>query len=48
MRQISGEIYLPKYLTDVCPSNIWGVYTPKIFDGCISVKYLTHAHASII
>ena len=31
----------PKYLTDVCPSNIWGVYTPKIFDGCMSVKYLT-------
>ena len=35
-------------MTDVCPSNIWGVYTPKIFDGCMSVKYLTHAHASVI
>ena len=21
------------------PSNMWGVYTPKIFDGCMSVKY---------
>ena len=44
------QIYTPKYLTDVrpcCrppkyfrPSNIWGLYTPKIFDGCASVKYL--------
>ena len=24
----------------VRPSNIWGVYTPKIFGGCGSVKYL--------
>ena len=30
----------PKYLTDVDPSNICGVYTPKIIDGCGSVKYL--------
>ena len=30
----------PKYLTDVCPSNILGVYTPQIFDGCMSVKHL--------
>ena len=28
------------YLTDGVPSNIWGVYTPKIFDGWGSVKYL--------
>ena len=28
----------PKYLTDVCPSNIWGVYTAKIFEGCMSVN----------
>ena len=33
-------VYTPKYLTDVCPSTIWGVYTSKIFDGCMSVKYL--------
>ena len=38
----------PENLTDVCPSNDWGVYTPKIFDGCMSVKSLTHAHASVI
>ena len=41
---ISGNIFAgstpPKYLTDMDPSNIWGVYTPKIFDGCGSVKYL--------
>ena len=30
----------PKHLTDMVPSNIWGVYTPKIFDGYGSVKYL--------
>ena len=41
-------VYTPKYLTDIHPSNIWGVYTPKIFDGCMSVKYLTHVHASVI
>ena len=34
----------PKYLTDVDPSTIWGVYTPKIFDGCMSVKYLGGLH----
>ena len=34
----------PKYLTDVDPSNIWGVYTPKIFDGCMSVKNLGGLH----
>ena len=28
----------------VCPSNIWGVYTPKIFDGCMSVKYMGGLH----
>ena len=37
----------PKYLTVVCPSNISGVYTPEMFDGCVSVKYLTHPHASV-
>ena len=33
VRQIFGGSTPPKYLTDVCPSNIWGVYTPEIFDG---------------
>ena len=37
-----------KYLTDVDPSNIWGVYTPKIFDGCMSVKYLGGLHPEIV
>ena len=40
MRQLSGGSTPLKYLTDVCPSNVWRVYTPKIFDGCMSVKYL--------
>ena len=35
-----GGIHPVKYLTVVCPSNIWGVYTPKIIDRCMSVKYL--------
>ena len=39
-RQIIGGSTPPKYLTDGVPSNIWGVYTPKIFDGWVSVKYL--------
>ena len=30
----------PIQLTDVCPSNIWGVCTPKIIDGCMSDKCL--------
>ena len=40
VRQIFGGSTPPKYLTDVDPSTIWGVYTSKIIDGCISVKYL--------
>ena len=63
MRQLSRECRPPKYFTDVCPSNIWGVYTrdifdghtshasvirgvytPKIFDRCMSVKYLGSLH----
>ena len=32
-RQIFGGSTPPKYFTDGVPSNIWGVYTPKIFDG---------------
>ena len=35
VRQIFGGSTPPKYLTDVDPSNIWGVYTPKIIDGCM-------------
>ena len=38
VRQIFGGSTPPKYLTDVDPSNDWGVYTPKIFDGCGSVE----------
>ena len=30
----------PKYFTEGVPSNIWGVYSPQIFDGWGSVKYL--------
>ena len=40
VRQIFGGSTPPKDLTVVDPSNIWKVYTPKIFDGCGSVKYL--------
>ena len=39
-RQIFGGCTPPKYFTDVVPSNIWVVYTPKILDGWDSVKYL--------
>ena len=38
--QIFGGSTPPKYLTDLDPSDIWGVYTPKVFDGCMSVKNL--------
>ena len=44
VRQISGGSTPPKYLTDVDLSNIWGVYSPKIFDGRGSVKYLGGLH----
>ena len=40
VRQIFGGSTPPKYLTNVDPSNIWGLYTSKIIDGCMSVKYL--------
>ena len=40
VRQRFGGSKPAKYLTDVDPSNIWRVYTPKRFDGCMSVKYL--------
>ena len=39
-RQIFGGSTAPKYLTEGVPSNIWGVYSPQIFDGRDSVKYL--------
>ena len=38
-RQIFDGRTPPKYLTDGVPSNIWGLYTPKIFHGTTSVKY---------
>ena len=44
VRQIFGGSTAPKYLTDVDQSNIWGVYTPKLFDGCMSVKYWGGLH----
>ena len=40
VRELFGGSTPPKYLTDVYPSNIWGVYTPQMFDGCGSVNYL--------
>ena len=40
VRETFGGSTPPKKLTDVCPSNIWGVYTSKIIDGCMSVKCL--------
>ena len=43
-RQIFGGSTAPKYLTDGVPSNNWGVYTPKIFDGTPSVKCLGALH----
>ena len=39
-RQIFGGCTPPKYLTVGVPSTIWGVYSPQIFDGRGSVKYL--------
>ena len=59
-RQIFGGSTPPKYLTNGVPSNIWGVYTPQIFDGttsvytprifngCGSVKYLGAVHPANI
>ena len=44
VRQIFWGSKPPKYLTDVDPSTIWGVYTPKRFDGCMSVKNLGGLH----
>ena len=50
IRQIFGASRPPKYLTHVDSSNIWGVYTPKIFEwlyvrqmfgGSTPPKYLT-------
>ena len=42
--QIFGGCTPPKYLTDVVPSNNWGLYTPKIFDGWGAIKYLEAVH----
>ena len=43
-RQIFWGSTPPRYLTDVVPSYIGGVYTPHTFDGCMSVKYLGGLH----
>ena len=43
-RQIFGGSTAPKYFTDGVPSNSWGVYSPKIFHGWGSVKYLGGVH----
>ena len=43
-RQIFGGCRPPKYFTDGVPSNIWGVYNPKIFQEWGSVKYLGGLH----
>ena len=48
MRQTFGGCRPPKYLTDVCPSNILGVYTPQITDAWAFVKYLTDMRPSNI
>ena len=47
-RQIFGGSTPPPYLTNGVPSNIWGVYTPKIFHGWGSVKYLGGLHTQSI
>ena len=44
VRPIFGWSTREKYLTNVDPSNIWGVYNPKIIDGCMSIKYLGGLH----
>ena len=46
-RQICGGCTTPKSLTYGVPSNIWGLYTPKLFDGWGSVKYLGAVHPQI-
>ena len=43
-RQEFGGCRPLEYFTDGVPSNIWGVYTPKIFHGRGSVKYLGAVH----
>ena len=48
VRQIFWGTTPPKYLTDVCPSNILGAYTPKILDRCMSVKCLGRLHSQYI
>ena len=43
-REIFWGCTAPKCLTDGVPSNIWGLYTPKIFHVWGSVKYLGAVH----
>ena len=40
VRQIFRGSTAPKYLTDVDRQIFWGVYTPEIIHGSMSVKYL--------
>ena len=44
IRQIFWGCGAGKYLTEPLPSNFWGVYSPQIFDGTPSVKYLGALH----
>ena len=39
IREIFWGCRPPKYFTDGVLSNIWELYTPKMFDGWGSVKY---------
>ena len=44
VRQIFGGSTPPECFAAVDPSKIWGVSTPEIIDGCMSVKYLGGLH----
>ena len=35
-------------MTDIHPSNVWGVYSPQITDASACVKYFTDIHPSNI
>ena len=48
MRQTLWGCRPPKYLTDIHPSNILGVYTPQITDAWTCAKFLTDIHVSNI
>ena len=46
--QITHAWACVKYLTDMHPSNILGVYTPQITDTRACVRFLTDMHPSNI